>query len=160
MAGRTFNCFLAALDGQTQCRFAIRALAETGHFDFLEPSEQQLQLFLVRLPPLQEFAIFLRAFIDLFRIDSEQRPENQELRHYNQHTQVRYCTQKIQHHSGNDQCIVKLIGTVSAAHESHQFSFQFFQSDIPLLLRLPTPGAEKRLQEQALLSHYSTAHPY
>ena len=81
MAGRTFHCLLAAFDRQTQSRPAVRALAETGHFDFLEPSEKHLQLFLVRLPPLQEFAVFFRAFIDFFRIDPEQRPKNQQLRH-------------------------------------------------------------------------------
>lgn len=40
MAGRTFHCLLAALDGQTQSRFAMWALAETGHLDFLESSEK------------------------------------------------------------------------------------------------------------------------
>ena len=52
MAGRTFDCLLAAFDRQTQSRLTVRALTETGHFDFLESSEQQFQLFLVRLPPL------------------------------------------------------------------------------------------------------------
>lgn len=71
MTGRTFHYLFAAFDGQTQSRPAVRALAETGYFDFLEPSEKQLELFLVQLPPLQEFAVFLRAFIDFFRVDPE-----------------------------------------------------------------------------------------
>ncbi len=132
MTGRTFDCLLTAFDGQTQCRPAVRTLAETGHFDFLEPSEQQLQLFLVRLPPLQEFAVFFSTFIDFFRVDSEQRPEDQKLRHEDQHTQVCHCTQKVQHHPQNDQRIVKLIRAVSSAHKIHYFSFQFFQSAYPL----------------------------
>ncbi len=132
MAGRTFDCLLAAFDGQTQGRLTIRALAETGHFDFLEPSEQQFQLFLVRLPPLQEFTVFFSALIDFFRVDSEQSPENQQLRHDNQYAQVCQCTQKVQYHAGNDQRIVKLIRAVSAAHKIYYFSFQFFQSAYPL----------------------------
>ncbi len=80
MTGRTFHCLFAAFDGQTQSRPAVRTLAETGHSDLLEPSEKQLQLFLVRLPPLEEFAVFLGAFIDFFRVDPEQGPENQYLR--------------------------------------------------------------------------------
>lgn len=106
MASRTFHCFLAAFDGQAQSRPAVRTLTETGHLDFLEPSEKQFQLFLVRLPPFQEFAVFFRAFIDFFRVDPKQSPENQDLRDENKHTQVHYCTQKVQHHTGNDQRIV------------------------------------------------------
>ena len=146
MAGRTFHCLFAAFDGQTQSRPAVRALAETGHFDFLEPSEKQLQLFLVRLPPLEEFAVFLSAFIDFFRIDPEQCPENQNLRYENQNTKIYRCTQEIQHHPRNDQRIVKLICAVSPAHKIHYFSFQFFQLAIPLVLRLPVPRTEKTLQ--------------
>ncbi len=141
MAGRTFHCLLAAFDGQTQSRPAVGALAETGHFDFLEPSEKQLQLFLVRLPPLQEFAVFLSAFIDFFRINPEQSPENQKLRHEDQHTKVCHCTQKVQHHPRNDQRIVELIRAVSPAHKIHHFSFQFFQLTIPLSLRWNVPDA-------------------
>ncbi len=157
MAGWTFHCLLAAFDGQTQSRPAVRTLAETGHFNFLEPSEQQFQLFLVRLPPLQEFAVFFSALIDFFRIDPEQGPKDQQLRYDNQHTQVCHCTQKVQHHPRNDQRVIKLIRAVSSAHKIHYFSFYFFQLVIPLLLRLPVPRAEKTLREQALLFHYSTA---
>lgn len=123
MAGRAFHCLFAAFDGQTQSRPAVRALAETGHLDFLESSKKQLQLFLVRLPPLEEFAVFLSAFIDFFRIDPEQCPENQNLRYENQNTKIYRCTQEIQHHPRNDQRIVKLICAVSPAHKIHYFSF-------------------------------------
>lgn len=142
MAGRTFHCLFAAFDGQTQSCPAVRAFAETGHFDFLEPSEKQLQLFLVGQPPLEEFAVFLRAFIDFFRIDPEQGPENQDLRHENQHTKVCDCPQEIKHHPGNDQRVVQLIRAISPAHKLYHFSFQIFQLAIPLSLRWNVPDAE------------------
>ena len=109
--------YLAFSAGYTECVFAFGAFKETVVFTGLKLCYFVSYLCFDRPPEFYKFIILTASCGYVFGKHTKQRIEENYITYYCKYADVDYSAHKSNYNGGDEQCNIKLIGTVTTYHK-------------------------------------------